>query len=125
MTPHADPQGVRQEQQNLEVSGEVQSSSERCLLLPTPHPTTEPVALHKRNVTCYPTIQVPDQFKTELIMVRLFLLEGVGEPQKKRGSKLSQEIDELCTLAVNLQPCWVRAAPPPPADALELTTPLL
>ncbi|KAJ1473964.1 hypothetical protein T484DRAFT_1834158 [Baffinella frigidus] len=53
--------------------------------------------------------EVPDAFKTELIMVRLSLLEGVAENQKKRGSKLSQEIDDLCTTAVNLQPCWLYA----------------
>ncbi|KAJ1475351.1 hypothetical protein T484DRAFT_1909815, partial [Baffinella frigidus] len=53
--------------------------------------------------------EVPDAFKTELIMVRLSLLEGVAENEKKRGSKLSQEIDDLCTTAVNLQPCWLYA----------------
>ncbi|KAJ1475353.1 hypothetical protein T484DRAFT_1909817, partial [Baffinella frigidus] len=53
--------------------------------------------------------EVPDAFKTELIMVRLSLLEGVAENEKKRGSKLSQEIDDLCTTAVNLQPCWLSA----------------
>ena len=59
-------------------------------------------------------------FKAELIMVRLCLLEGVAEKQKRRGSKLSQEIEELCTMAVNLQPCWVcapthRSSPQVPA----------
>ena len=82
---------------------------------PRPTPLPKPAALHKHNVTCRPTAQAPDQYKAELIMVRLSLLEGVGEPQKKRGSKLSQEIDELCTQAVSLQPCWVRAAPTPPS----------
>ncbi|KAJ1475339.1 hypothetical protein T484DRAFT_1968361 [Baffinella frigidus] len=53
--------------------------------------------------------EVPDAFKTELVMVRLSLLEGVADNEKKRGSKLSQEIDDLCTTAVNLQPCWVYA----------------
>ena len=91
---------------------------------PRPIPLPKPAALRKHNVTCHPTTQVPDQFKAELIMVRLSLLEGVGEPQKKRGSKLSQEIDGLCTWAVNLQPCWVRAAPPPPSVASDITTPL-
>ena len=56
-------------------------------------------------------MQVPDDFKAELIMVRLSLFESVAEGHKKKGSKVSNEIDELCFMVLELQPCWVLARP--------------